>query len=175
VACGGADEDRLFRGTALTMNSDQGLASGGCTAGVQCTAPVNPRGTATHFDGGDRLVTSGGPLSLIHNQFPPPYPQIGGSTEVLPRQAFTGATSYSIPAGEDLYVFGGPFQMFNYTSVNLVAFDDNTQVFINSPGADGGTASFTLNRGQHYTNCLTWNGGTFACNGGASTAPPPPR
>ena len=47
-------------------------------------------------------MTSGGPLSLIHNQFPPPYPQIGGSTEVLPRQAFTGATSYSIPAGEDL-------------------------------------------------------------------------
>ena len=162
--CNGTNDDVLFRGSALTFNSDQGLASGGCALGVQCTVPLNPRGTALHFDGGDRLVTSGGPLSLIHNQFPPPYPQIGGSTEVLPRQAFTGATSYSIPAGEDLYVAGGPYQMFNYTSVNIVAFDDATQVFINSPG--GGTASFTLNQGQHYTNCLTWNGGTFACNGG---------
>ena len=33
--------------------------------------------------------------------------------------------------------------MFHYTAVNLVAFDDGTQVFINSPGG-GGTVSLTL-------------------------------
>lgn len=167
LPCGGPNQDTLFRGSAVTLNSDQGLG-GGCTAGIRCTVPVNPRlVTDVRFDGGDRLVTSGGPLSLIHNQFPPPYPQIGGSTEVLPRQSFAGATSYSIPAGENLYTFGGPYQMFNYTSVNLVAFDDNTQVFVNSPGA--GTVSFTLNRGQHYTNCLAWNA-AFTCTGGAIDA-----
>ncbi len=129
--------------------------------------PVNPRGAATHFDGGDRLATSGGPLALIHNQFPVPWPQIGGSTEVLPRQAFSGATSYYVPAGEDRFVAGGPYPMFRYTAINIVAFDDNTKVFINSPGGTGGTVSLTLNRGQHYTNCLTYQAtAPFTCTGG---------
>jgi uncharacterized repeat protein (TIGR01451 family) len=163
-----AHDDSLYRGTPITLNSDQGLASAGCTAGIRCTVPVNARGTATHFDGGDRLVTSGGPLALIHNQFPPPYPQIGGSTEVLPRQAFAGATSYYVPAGEDRYVAGGAYQMFQYTALNIVAFDDGTKVFINSPGGTGGTVSLTLDRGQHYTNCLTYQAAApFRCTGGA--------
>ncbi len=166
IVCGTATQDVLFRGSPITFNSDRGLT--GCTFGIRCTVPVNPRGIATRFDGGDRLLTSGGPLALIHNQFPPPYPQIGGSTEVLPRQAFTGATSYYIPAGEDRYAFGGPYQMFQYTAVNIVAFDDDTQVFINSPGGTGGTVSLTLDRGQHYTNCLTYEAtAPFRCTGGA--------
>ncbi|HEX2808674.1 MAG TPA: hypothetical protein VHN80_21130, partial [Kineosporiaceae bacterium] len=96
-----------------------------------------------------------------------PWPQIGGSTEVLPRQAFSGATSYYVPAGEDRFVAGGPYLMFRYTAINIVAFDDNTKVFINSPGGTGGTVSLTLNRGQHYTNCLTYQAtAPFTCTGG---------
>ena len=165
IVCGAASEDALFRGSPITFNSDQGL--GGCAAGIRCTVPVNPRGTSTRFDGGDRIVTSGGPLALIHNQFPVPWPQIGGATEVLPRQAFAGATSYYVPAGENLYSAGGPYLMFRYTALNIVAFDDGTQVFINSPGAGGGNVSLTLDRGQHYTNCLTWAGTPPICTGGA--------
>jgi uncharacterized repeat protein (TIGR01451 family) len=150
-ACAG---DLITIGMPITLNSNLATGSGSCTTGTQvtCNVPVNPRlASDVRFDGGDSIATSGGPLSLIHNQ-DPLSPFIGGATEVLPRQAFANATAYSVPAGEDLYLGNGTVtEPFKYVAINLVAFDDNTQVFVNSPGA--GTVSIALNRGQHYASC----------------------
>ena len=150
-ACAG---DVIAVGMPITLNSNLATGTGSCTTGAQltCNVSVNPRLAANvRFDGGDSIATSGGPLSMIHNQ-DPLSPFIGGATEVLPQQAFQNATAYSVPAGENLY--GGNntvYEIFKYVAINLVAFENNTQVFINSPGA--GTVSITLNRGQHYVSC----------------------
>ncbi|MEE4271900.1 MAG: C25 family cysteine peptidase [Thermoanaerobaculales bacterium] len=149
VVCGGADEDTLFEGTALTLNSDVGLT--GCTAGIRCSVPLNPRDPGqVRFDGGDRIVTSGGPLSVIHNQNPLDQ-FIGGATETISYQTVRAARSYSIPIGEDIY--GGPgsaTRPFKYVDIGLVAFEDDTSVYIFSPGET--PVSFVLDRGESYSS-----------------------
>jgi len=154
------------------------------------SVPVNPvrcavAGACTdsevRFDGGDRIFTTGGPLSLVHSE--DPLSQfIGGSTEMLSRQAVEAARSYSIPVGEDLYPdFGCPncvMEPFHYVDLNLVAFEDGTNVTVTSPGA--GTVSFTLNRGEHWSSlgliddttpapALTINAGTKVSTSGPIT------
>src|SRR6185295_15152199 len=82
-------------------------AASGCGAGVRCSVAV-PRttcpgaGCEVRFDGGDRLFTSGGPLSMSHVE-DPGTPLIGGGTELLSRQTVGNAVSYSVPVGEDKY------------------------------------------------------------------------
>ncbi len=134
-ACAG---DTITQGMAITLDSPN--------------IPLPRIPAQVFFDGGDRIVTSGGPLSLIHNQDPLSN-FIGGSVEVLSRQAYANATSYSIPAGEDLYLGNNTVtEIFEYVDIDIVAFQNGTSVTITSPGPTGGTVSFTLNQGQHYTN-----------------------
>ena len=97
-ACAG---DLITQGMDLTFNSNQGLPGlgAGCAVfgdrPIRCSVPVNPRGVAIRFDGGDRIVTSGGPISFVHNQDPKcsagcattDMTIIGGATEVLSKQA----------------------------------------------------------------------------------------
>ena len=158
----GHPADAILRGDALTFASNQTCTG---NAAVQCYVAIPRAAAAIRFDGGDRIVTSGGPLSIIHDQNPDS-PYSGGSTEVLPKQAHAGATSYSIPVGENQYTGpGAPYEFVRFAAIDVVAFEANTQVFINSPGVP--TVSFTLQAGQHYTNCNGYNAGTFACNQGA--------
>ncbi len=151
--------DVLLQGDFVNFGSNQGILAG-CTVPsamplvfteLCSSVPVNPRcavaGACTaaevRFDGGD-FVHSQDPLT----QF------IGGSTEMLSKQAVAGALSYSIPVREDLYpAFGCPgcvMEPFHYVDLNLVAFEDGTNVFVDSPGA--GTVSFTLNKGEHWSS-----------------------
>lgn len=156
---GNPNADRMFEGTPVNLDSDGGLAPG-CTAGMRCSVPMPRNAADVRFDGGDFLVSSGGPLSMIHNQ-DPNLVIIGGATEMMPRQAVENAFSYTIPIGEDLCVNNAcdntVFEPFKYVYVDLVAYENNTQIFINSPvvnnpGPTGGTVSITLNRGQHYSS-----------------------
>jgi uncharacterized repeat protein (TIGR01451 family) len=175
--------DLITAGMELTLDSDEGLPGlgGGCvTPGtpIRCSVPVNPRGTAptaaVRFDGGDRIVTSGGPISFVHNQDPKcslgcgannNMTIIGGATEVLSRQAFQNATSYSIPIGQNLWTANGnAYEPFQYVALNLVAFEDDTSVVIDSPGNP--TLTLTLDRGEHFTSCETWT---------VAAGPPPNR
>ncbi|MEM7349846.1 MAG: hypothetical protein AAF657_03505, partial [Acidobacteriota bacterium] len=166
--------DTLSRGDFVNFASNQGLGAGCTVPSAQpgtftelCSSvPVNPRCAVTgacvasevHFDGGDLVITSGGPLSIIHSE--DPLTQfIGGSTEMLPRQAVEAARSYSVPVGEDLYVPNSPTEPFHYVDLNLVAFDDNTQIFVDSPGA--GTVSITLDRGEHWSSLGFIDDGPF--------------
>ena len=129
-----------------------------CAPGA-CVATLNQD---IRFDGGDRIVTSGGPISFVHNQDPKCFAGcatnnmtiIGGATEVLSKQAFQNATSYSIPIGENLWTGNGTVtEPFQYAALEILAFEDNTDVVINSPGS--GTLTLTLNRGEHFTTCYT--------------------
>ncbi len=166
--------DLLFQGDFVNFGSNQGLGAGCTVASVQpltftelCSSvPINPRCTVAgscaanevRFDGGDLVLSSGGPLSIVHSQ--DPLTQfIGGSTEMLSRQAVAAARSYSVPVGEDLYVVDTGTEPFHYVDLNLVSFEDGTQIFIDSPGA--GTVSLTLNRGQHWSSLGFIDDGPF--------------
>ena len=158
----GHPADALLRGDALTFASNQTCTG---NAAPQCYVAIPRAAAALRFDGGDRIVTSGGPLSIIHDQNPNS-PYSGGSTEVLPKQAYTGASSYSIPVGEDQFAGDNtPYEFVEFAAIDVVAFEANTQVFINSPGVP--TVSLTLQAGQHYTNCYGYDTATFLCNQGA--------
>ena len=148
ITCGA---DVLMAGDYVNFNSDRGLGGGCSTPGTpeRCSVPLNPRDPDDiHFDGGDLIRTSGGPLTVIHSQYPLTN-FIGGSTEILSRQAVEAARSYSVPIGEDLYVVDTPTEPFHYVELELVAFE-NTSITVDSPGA--GSVSFTLSRGQHWSS-----------------------
>ena len=94
---------------------------------------------------------------------------------MLSQQANANATSFTVPVGENLYrryaVNGDdtPTEIFKYTYLDIVAYQDNTQVFVNSPVDTaypavfpGGSASFTLMKGQHWSSRGAINGGTMA-------------
>ncbi|MDX2437166.1 MAG: C25 family cysteine peptidase [Acidobacteriota bacterium] len=148
IACG---TDILTAGDYVNFNSDRGLGAGCTTPGTpeRCSVPLNPRSSADiRFDGGDLIETTGGPLTLIHSQYPLTN-FIGGSIEILSRQAVEAAGSYSVPIGEDLYIANTPTEPFHYVELELVAFED-TSITVESPGA--GSVSFTLARGEHWSS-----------------------
>ena len=194
VACIGTDpgDDNISQGDALLLNSDEGDAANSCdnetslppTTGtypepdlhgcVPGTGGANNfirSATDLRFDGGDRIAVSGGPAGVVHTQEPeldPVHTQgiIAGATEMLSKQALANATSYSIPVGEDIYAGDGSVtEPFQYTDLNIVAFEDTTSVTVDSPVA--GAVSFTLDRGQHYSS----EDGTIEGDGCPCTAP----
>ena len=140
--------DALYRGTNLTFASDQ-------TTGptINQYVPMPRSAAQLRYDGGDRIYSSGGPVTLVHYQRPDTT-FIGGSTEIISRQAVESAVSYSVPVGVNTYTrYGGNGMAgspFKYVYLDLVAFDDNTQVFVDNKA--GGTASFVLNKGQHWSS-----------------------
>ncbi|MEM6453611.1 MAG: C25 family cysteine peptidase [Acidobacteriota bacterium] len=157
---GGPTDDLLAQGEEVTFNSNLGLRvpdpNGGavCPGGapdLRCSVPVNPRSASdVRYDGGDRILTSGGPIALVHAQ-DPLSPFIGGAIEILPLQAVSEATSYTVPVGEDNFNGDtGTFAPFKYVSLNLVAFQDGTNVTVTSPGA--GSVAFTLDAGEHWSS-----------------------
>lgn len=181
----GSHDDLLYAGTPMAFASDLGML-GACAAPhpasnaappvnvaqIRCSVPV-PRSVPApvtptiRFDGGDRVFNTGGSLSIAHIQ-DPGTPLIGGGTELISRELVKEAVSYSIPIGENL--FPGTVNAFasvKYTSLDIVAFDDNTQVTVNSPAA--GTVSFTLHRGQHFSTCATFTPGTAGLAGVSGT------
>ncbi len=148
IACG---TDVISAGDYVNFNSDRGLGGGCTTPGTptRCSVPLNPRSAADiRFDGGDLIETSGGPLTVIHSQYPLTN-FIGGSIEILSRQAVEAARSYSVPIGENLYVANTVTEPFHYVDLDLVAFED-TSITVESPGA--GSVSFSLTRGQHWSS-----------------------
>jgi len=104
--------DILSRGDNLTMISQTGWDTfvGGnaqcATPGTLADCVTIPRNTAeVRFDGGDRIVSSGGPVTMVHVQEPAAHNgadvnapgNLGGAVEILSKQAVEAATSFSIP------------------------------------------------------------------------------
>jgi uncharacterized repeat protein (TIGR01451 family)/fimbrial isopeptide formation D2 family protein len=140
--------DILQKGSILTFNSDQPPPQSDTR---RQWVPMPRVASDVRFDGGDRILCSGGPLTMVHYQRPNTQ-LIAGSCETLSRQAVSGAYSYSVPVGTNTYTrYGGngtAGSPFKYVYLDLVAFEDDTHVYIDNKG--GGTASFTLMKGQHY-------------------------
>ena len=184
-------DDVLYPGTPLSFASDQGMNAGGAaltfnfncnvpvaspaTTQLRCSVPV-PRAVPAlatptiRFDGGDRVFSAGGSLSIAHIQ-DPGTPLIGGGTELIARELVKDAVAYSIPIGENLFPgANNAYLSVKYGSLDLVAFEDNTSVSVNSPGF--GTVSFVLHRGQHYSTCATFAAGSpGVCSAGAIDGP----
>ena len=164
VTCNGnpVNDDTVNTGDTLSLASNTNTGTGaapncGGPGNLSGCVPLNPRvSTDLRFDGGDRLLASGGPLSLVHIQEPTANLGgiLGGAVEILPKQALTNATSYSVPVGQDTFTnLGGtntPGQPFQFVNLDLVAFEDGTQVQVTSPVT--GTVNFTLNQGQHWSS-----------------------
>ncbi len=136
----------LGRGEALSLRSD---GSGG---GVNDVVPI-PRDPADlRYDGGDRVLSLGGPVNLAHSMWPQNLVWIGGAWEVYARQALWGFLSYRIPVGTDSYTShggpGGSFAPFKYVELQITAFDAGTRVVI-----DNGQEQLAvdLDRGQTYS------------------------
>ena len=134
----------LQRGEPLSLLSD------GSGAGIHALVPTSPRGDDLRYDGGDRVVSVGGPVAVVHSVWPADYPVIGGALEVYPRQFIEGATTYVVPVGEDTYDGdGGDFSPFKYVWIEIQALDDDTVVRVDN-GVDA--VVIDLDRGQTWSS-----------------------
>jgi len=149
---GGVGSDVLFAGDDINLTSDQDITGPAAVNGYVAVDPVR-NSADIRYDGGDRIITSGGPVDLTHAMWPLNNSWIGGAWEVYSRQAYADTYSYRLPVGEDLYNFGGgdtgTYGDFRNVYLQLVAFEDNTTVSIDN-GLD--VVSLTLDRGQTYSS-----------------------
>jgi uncharacterized repeat protein (TIGR01451 family) len=146
---GGSESDFLRAGEDINLISDQDIAG---TTAITGYVPVSPaRNPADlRYDGGDRIISSGGPVDLVHAMWPLGNSWIGGAWEVYSRQAYANSHSYRLPIGEDLYEYdAGSYGDFRDVYLQLGAFEDNTTVLISN---DTGVVNLTLNRGQTYSS-----------------------
>ncbi|MCC6811847.1 MAG: DUF11 domain-containing protein, partial [Deltaproteobacteria bacterium] len=109
---------------------------------------TSPRGVAVRFDGGDRISTIGGGISLIHEV----YPQIANSErwatslEHFSKESLRGFLSFRLPIGQ---TGADPFR---FARAFVTAFEDNTTITL-----DNGTknVTVTLNSGQSFSTAGT--------------------
>lgn len=149
---GGTGSDILAAGDDINLTSNQDVTGRLAVTGY---VSVDPARNPAHirYDGGDRIITSGGPVDLVHAMWPLNRSWVGGAWEVYSRQAYTDTHSYHLPVGEDLYDFGGGdtgiYGDFRNVYLQLGAFEDNTTVSIDN-GAE--VVNLTLDRGQTYSS-----------------------
>ncbi|MBN1962145.1 MAG: DUF11 domain-containing protein [Deltaproteobacteria bacterium] len=140
----------LNRGETLSFASANGTSEGcnDTSPEKNCFIPI-PRGTLTRYDGGDRVVSVGGPINLVINMYPAntTYNQMGGAIEVYAKQTLTGYREYHIPIGTDLYD-NNHYKPFEYVDLTVVSYEDDNLVSISN---SNGTVQVTLNKGQSYS------------------------
>ena len=139
----GRPSDHLIAGDSLPLSCRYDIIA---TSAITGYVPVDPRlATYVRFDGGDRIVSTGGPIALVHNLWPvdlddtpPDQTWIGDSWEIYSTQALDNGFSYRTPIGEDL---GGA--QFTNVDLQVQALEDNTTVSV-----DNGSSSviFVSNR-----------------------------
>jgi len=134
---------------ALDQGDVLSLQSNGSGPGINAVIPVPRDPGDLRYDGGDRVLSIGGPVDLAHNMWPENLLWIGGAWEMYARQALDGFLSYRIPVGTDSYNgAAGSFAPFKYLELQVTAFDDGTRVII-----DNGFQQLAvdLGRGQTYS------------------------
>jgi len=106
------------------------------------------------YDGGDRIIASGGPVALSHALWPYNSSWAGGAWEIYSYEARADTYAYHIPIGEDLYTQGGGdeglYGDFRYVYLHVSPYEDNTTLLIDN-GA-GQSVNVTLHRGQTYSS-----------------------
>ncbi len=141
----------LRRGEPLTLQSTEETAA---------WVPIGPRGTAIRYDGGDRILSIGGPVSAVHLMWPLKTIEIGDSWELRPVKALETALYYTIPVGVDSYTEtggdAGSYAAFKYVFIEVQALEDNTQITVGN-GQDP-DAIIVLDRGESYSSMGYING-----------------
>lgn len=143
----GRASDTLLAGDSLSFSSRYTLLA---TTAITGYVPVDARdATYVRFDGGDRIVSIGGPVGLVHNLWPadlsatpPDITIMGDAWEIYSTQALENGFSYRTPIGEDL-----AGAQFANVDLQVQALKDNTTI---SVGNGVITAAFTLDQGQTY-------------------------
>lgn len=146
----GRTTDILKAGDSLPFSSRTASEGNSAIAGF---IPIDPRQAGDfRFDGGDRLVSTGGPIGLVHAMWPVSknsggaftnHTWMGDSWEIYSNQVLADALVYVTPIGEDL-----PGNQFANVSLQLQALADNTLVTVNNQA--GQAVTFNLSRGQTY-------------------------
>jgi len=146
---GGEGADILMAGDKINLTSNQNITATNTITGY---VPVNPRDPAyIRYDGGDRIISSGGPINLVHAMWPCDESWVGGAWEVYSRQAYANAYAYTIPIGEDLYQLdSAAYADFKYVYLQVNAFENNTTISIDNRA--GYVVNLTLDRGQAYSS-----------------------
>ena len=138
----GSAAGMLRAGDVITLNSDGGT-------GIHATVPV-PRGQAFRYDGGDRLLSIGGPIDIVHSLWPAQDIRVGGAWEIYPVGAWATGYSYIVPVGQDLYDASQDYMGdFQHVYLQIQALADNTTVHINNGRED---ISVRLDLGQTYSS-----------------------
>jgi len=143
----GRTTDTLLAGDSLSFSSRNLITA---TTAITGYVPIDPRTAAVvRFDGGDRIVSTGGPIGLVHNMWPadigaaaPNLTIMGDAWEIYSTQALENGYSYRSPIGEDL-----AGSQFANVDLQVQALEDNTTV---SVGNGVITAAFVLDQGQTY-------------------------
>ncbi len=110
--------------------------------------PANPRGTATFYDGGDRITIIGGPAFVSRASWPEsPGTVMALAFELLPIQALSSA--FEMPVGSDLYQSdrSQPFADFQRVVLMVQSTHDNNTVTVTDPD-NTVIYSGTLNKGE---------------------------
>ncbi|MBW2704324.1 MAG: DUF11 domain-containing protein, partial [Deltaproteobacteria bacterium] len=140
------------RGQVLSLASDG--SGGGINRVIPIPRVINDIDEDLRYDGGDRILSLGGPINVAHNMFPSDTTLIGGAWEMFSRKAMQGFRAYRIPVGKDSYEAAfpkggnnGTFAPFQYVGIQVTAFENDTQVVIDNGSA---TLGILLQRGQSY-------------------------
>jgi len=138
----GSPTGMLEAGDIITLNSDGG-------AGIRAFVPV-PRGLALRYDGGDRILSIGGPIDIVHSLWPAADVRVGGAWEIYPIGAWATGYSYIVPIGEDLYSNSAAYMGdFEHVYLQIQAIENDTTVHINNGQQ---TISVRLDLGQTYSS-----------------------
>jgi len=107
--------------------------------------PTNPRGTATYYDGGDRIFVSRSLLQLVVSIWPEsPGTVFTDAWEIYPLQAWE--KEYIIPVGEDLASAPTNYLEFSKVWMLVMSGSDGNTIQITDPKGPGLTT--TLGRGK---------------------------
>jgi hypothetical protein len=114
--------------------------------------PANPRGTATYYDGGDRITVIGGPAFVSRASWPEsPGTVMASAFEILPVQALSN--SFEMPVGSDLYQSNRnlPFSDFQRVALMIQSTQDNNLITVYNPD-NSVLWTGTLNKGASVTD-----------------------
>ncbi len=150
-------QDVLRAGDSLPFSSryDYTVAT---TSPITGYIPVSAtlRSNAFRFDGGDRIVSAGGPIGLVHVVWPAKWDSessllfedktyLGDSWEIYSTQALRDGLQYTAPIGKDMSPAA-----FKHVDLQVQALEDNTTVTIDN-GA-GISVTFQLQQGETYAS-----------------------
>lgn len=140
IAPGDDGDDLLVAGQAVVCRSDRNDLTINGYVRVNVAAPHDRDPSEVRFDGGDRLVTAGGAINVIHASWPQEDTYIGGAFEIPAVELYRRKYSYTVPVG-----LGG-FVDFAYVYLLVQATADNTSVIVNNGSAD--PLEVILNQGE---------------------------